>query len=352
MSSPLFWIGLILTGVVALLVFFGGKMMTPASVEVPVALGDVPPGTQISPVLFRLEAWTGVQGRTLAEYVTKDEFGPYIGAVTVETVHAGFPLGKAQVMQSGEGNARIQRLTLMLQGQEGKVIFPLPVDADTAGNYLQAGDYVDLVFSVGAVNVREVDDPPDPTPTPPAIAGAGLGFQQPTPTPRPPVTETFRLPLSKLVIQNVPVLRVEREIVRNNAPSVSIGLGGGGAQQAGQPSVSYGDVQRLYVALDQEQVEIISFILHNGDVRVAAHATVYPEEPTEGVTWDDFEDWFFQQRGLLHPTPAPPAPTPAPGLPAPTSSALPAPTSSAAPGGAAPPGALPAPAATITGTGP
>jgi Flp pilus assembly protein CpaB len=335
---------LILTGLVTLAVFFGGKMMTPASVEVPVALGDVPPGTQISPALFRLEKWTGVQGRTLAEYVTKDEFGPYIGAVTVETVHAGFPLGKAQVMQSGEGNARIQRLTLMLQGQEGKVVFPLPVDADTAGNYLQAGDYVDLVFSVGAVNVREMDDPPDPTPTPPVIAGMGL--LQPTPTPRPPVTETFRLPLSKLVIQNVPVLRVEREIVRNNAPSVSIGLGGG-AQQAGQPSVSYGDVQRLYVALNQEQVEIISFILHNGDVRVAAHATIYPEKPTEGVTWDDFEDWFFHQRGLLHPTPAPPAPTPAPGLPILT----PAPTS-AAPGGAAPPGALPAPAATITSTGP
>jgi Flp pilus assembly protein CpaB len=344
-SSPLFWIGLILTGLVTLAVFFGGKMMTPASVEVPVALGDIPPGTQIGPSLFRLEEWTGVQGRTLAEYVTKNEFGPYIGAVTVETVHAGFPLGKAQVMQPGEGNARIQRLTLMLQGQEGKVIFPLPVDADSAGNYLQAGDYVDLVFSVGAVNVRDVDDPPDPTPTPPAIAGAGLGFQQPTPTPRPPLTETFRLPLSKLVIQNVPVLRVEREIVRNNAPSVSIGLGGG-AQQAGQPSVSYGDVQRLYVALDQEQVEIISFILHNGDVRVAAHATIYPEEPTEGVTWDDFEDWFFEQRDLLHPTPTLPAPTPAP-----TSPVLPAPTS-AAPGGAAPPGAFPAPAATVTGAGP
>jgi Flp pilus assembly protein CpaB len=354
MSSPLFWIGLILTGLVALAVFFGGKMMTPASVEVPVALGDIPPGTQISPALFRLEKWTGVQGRTLAEYVTKDEFGPYIGAVTVETVHAGFPLGKAQVMQPGEGNARIQRLTLMLQSQEGgrKVVFPLPVDADTAGNYLQAGDYVDLVFSVGAVNVREMDDPPDPTPTPPAIAGAGLGFQQPTPTPRPLMTETFRLPLSKLVIQNVPVLRVEREIVRNNAPSVSIGLGGG-AQQAGQPSVSYGDVQRLYVALDQEQVEIISFILHNGDVRVAAHATVYPEEPTEGVTWDDFEDWFFQQRGLLHPTPTPQALVP--GLPTqptqPAQPVQPAPTP-AAPGGAAPPGAFPAPAATVTGTGP
>lgn len=302
-GSPLFWVGLILTGIVVLAIFFGGKMMTPASVEVPVALADIPPGTEISPALFRLEKWTGVQGRTLNEYVTKNEFGPYMGALTVETVHAGFPLGKAQVMRPGEGNPRIQRMTLMLQGQEGQVIFPLPVDADSAGNFLQAGDYVDLVFSVGSVNVRDMDDPPDPTPTPPAIAG--LGMQQPTP--RPPVTETLRLPVTKLVIQNVPVMRVEREVSRNASPS-SVSIGIGGSTQTGQPSVTYGDVERLYVALDQEQVEIVSFILHNGDVRVAAHATVYPEKPTEGVTWDDFEDWFFEQRALLA-TPTPPGPS-------------------------------------------
>jgi hypothetical protein len=258
-------------------------------------LGDIPPDTEISPRLFRLEGWTGVQGKTLAEYVTKDEFSAYIGSVTVETVHSGFPLGKAQVLKPGAGNARIRRITLMLQGQEGKVVFPLPVEADTVGNLIQAGDFVDLVFSVGAVNVRGIEDPPDPTPTPPFIPGitAGPGMSRPTP----PVTETLRLPLSKLVIQNVPVLRVERELVRNAAPSVSLGLGG--AAQSGEPTFVEGDVQRLYVALDQEQLEIISFILHNGDVRVAAHSSVYPEKPTEGVTWDDFEHWFFKQRDLL-----------------------------------------------------
>ena len=296
-ASPLFWIGLILTAVVVVAMFFGGKMLTPTPVEVPLSLGDIPPGTEISPRLFRLEGWTGVQGKTLAEYVTKDEFSAYIGAVTVETVHSGFPLGKAQVLKPGEGNARIRRITLMLQGQEGKVVFPLPVEADTAGNFIQAGDYVDLVFSVGAVNVREMDDPPDPTPTPPAIPGITTGPGMLKPTPTQPVTATLRLPVSKLVIQNVPVLRVERELVRNTAPSASLGLGG--AAQSGEPTFVEGDVQRLYVALDQEQLEIISFILHNGDVRVAAHATVYPEKPTEGVTWDDFEDWFFAQRARL-----------------------------------------------------
>jgi len=309
-GSPMFLIGLGLTVVVVGVLLLGGDMMTPLSIEVPVALGDIPPGTEISPGLFRLEKWTGVQGRTLNEYVTKDGFGPYIGALTIETVHAGFPLGKAQVAQPGQGNARVQRLTLMLQGQEEqrKVVFPLPVDADSAGNYLQAGDYVDLVFSVGAVNVREMDDPPDPTPTPPTIAGLGMA----QPTPRPSVTETYRLPVSKLIIQNVPVLRVERQVVRNNAPSASMSIGGVGAQ-ASQPAVSYGDVERLYVALGQEQVEVLSFLLHNGDVRVAAHATVYPEKPTEGVTWDDFEDWFFEQRGMLAtPTTAPVTGSPSP----------------------------------------
>jgi Flp pilus assembly protein CpaB len=300
LGSPLFWIGLVLTALVVVAVFFGGKLLTPAPVQVPVALGDVPPNTEISPSLFRLEQWTGVQGRTLGEYVTKDEFGQYVGSVTVETVHAGFPLGKAQVLKPGEANARIRRLTLMLQTQAGMTVFPIPVEADTAGNFIQAGDYVDLVFSVGAVNVREMDNPPDPTPTPPAIAGMGIV----QPTPRPPVTETLRLPVSKLVIQNVPVLKVEREVTRPSASPASISIGVGGSSAPGQPAYVEGDVERLYVALDQEQLEIVSFILYNGDVRVAAHATVFPEKPTEGVTWDDFEDWFFAQRELLS-TPVP-----------------------------------------------
>ena len=301
LGSPLFWIGLILTALVVVAVFFGGKLLSPAPVEVPVALGDVPPNTEIGPGLFRLEQWTGVQGSTLGEYVTKDEFGAYIGAVTVETVHAGFPLGKAQVMKPGEANARIRRLTLAIQTQAGMTVFPIPVEADTAGNFIQAGDYVDLIFSVGAVNAREMDNPPDPTPTPPAISGIGIVQA----TPRPPVTETLRLPVTKLVIQNVPVLKVERELVRNTAPS-SINIGVGGSSTSNQPAYVEGDVERLYVALDQEQLEVVSFILYNGDVRVAAHATVFPEKPTEGLTWDDFEDWFFAQRELLAtPTPAP-----------------------------------------------
>ena len=115
------------------------------------------------------------------------------------------------------------------------------------------------------------------------------------------VTETLRLPLAKLVFQNVPVLRVERELVRNGPTTTSAGLG---SMPQSQSSYTEGDVERLYVALDQDQLEIISFILNNGDVRVAAHATVYPERPTEGVTWDDFEDWFFEQRGELEEDPS------------------------------------------------
>ncbi|MCP4518609.1 MAG: hypothetical protein GY824_25725, partial [Delftia sp.] len=81
-------------------------------------------------------------------------------------------------------------------------------------------------------------------------------------------------------------------------------------------SVSFGDIERLYVALSREQVEVLSFLLHNGDVRIAAHASVYPEKPTEGITWDDFEDWFFQQRGLLAtPTPQAPGSQSPPGAP-------------------------------------
>jgi hypothetical protein len=309
-ASPLFWIGLLLTIVVVIVIFLGGKMLTPSPVEIPVALGDIPSGTEISPSLFRLEAWTGVQGKTLAEYVTKDEFTAYIGAITVETVHAGFPLGKAQVLEPGEGNARIRRITLMLQSQPEKVVFPLPVEADQAGNFVQAGDYADLVFSVGAINVREMTDVSEPIL--PLIPGVTTGPGIPKLTPALPVTETLQLPISKLVIQNVPVLRVERELLRNPAPSVSLGLGG--ATQAREPQLIEGDVQRLYVALDREQLEVVSFILHNGDVRVAAHATVYPEAPTEGVSWDDFEDWFFEQRDLLMPRldDGDPVPTPEP----------------------------------------
>ncbi len=314
-KSPLFWIGLALTGLAVAVLFIGAKSGGPSAVEVPVARQDIPAGTTITKDLFYLDKFAGATGKTMSQYVTRDEFMPYVGATTVETVHAGFPLGKAQVAvdENGEPNVRIQRLTLMVQ-EEGKLVFPLPVEADTAGNYIQAGDYVDLIFSVGMMNVREMDNPPEPTPTPPSIGlSAGPpgmdqgGEDQPDEADQAEteaVTETLRLPLTKLAIQNVPVLRVEREMVRSGStyPSTSSGqassAGLGSAPQS-QPTYAEGDVQRLYVALSPDQLEIISFILYNGDVRVAAHATIYPDAPTEGLTWDDFEDWFFEQRESL-----------------------------------------------------
>jgi len=294
--TPLLILGLIGALVVAAAVVLVVRLGRGTPVQLPVAIEDIPPGTELSPQQFRLTEVRGLDREALDAYITADEFAGYVGRPLLETVHAGFPVGKAQVDPELQS-----RLTLALSDPT-HLVYPLPVNADQVGNYIVAGDYVDVIFALGRVAEQEMSrayTAPEvgvgsrrvttPTETTGAVT---MAVAQPTPTPLRPgtvVTETLRLPLAKVILADVPVLRVEREQVRS--ASAAYGLAGEETRQ----TTLEGDVLRLYLEVDREQAEVLSFALHNGVLNLPAHAQPIGGE-TEGFTWDDFVEMFFQDR--------------------------------------------------------
>ena len=104
--------------------------------------------------------------------------------------------------------------------------------------------------------------------------------------------QTATYPVSKLVMQNMKVLRVERDKPRQTSSTTD--------QQNNQPAVKeVDDVKRLYVKVDRDQLEVLSFVLNTGVRNIAVRADKGSTEslPTDGVTWDDFAKRFFAQRG-------------------------------------------------------
>ncbi|HHH42488.1 MAG TPA: hypothetical protein ENK56_10865 [Chloroflexi bacterium] len=262
-------------------------------VQIPVAIEDIPPGTALDPQLFRLAEVRDPDRAFLEAVVTAEEFAQYIGLPVMETVHAGSPLFEAQV-QTEAPNEWQSRLTLLLSDPT-HVVFPIPVTPDQAGNYIAAGDYVDVVFSLGRVAAHEMSQGYT---VPEAAAPGARGVTTPTVRPTPEafrpgevVTETLELPLAKVVLGDVRVLRVEREKVR----TASVTYGAAGEEGSTQQREIEGDVIRLYLEVDREQAEVLSFALNNGTLNLPAHAQPIGTE-TEGFTWDDFVERFFRDR--------------------------------------------------------
>jgi len=295
--TPLLILGLVGAVVVFVAVVVVMRVGQGRPVELPVAIEDVPPGTALQPSQFRLREVRGLDEHMLDAYVTAEEFAAYMGYPVVETVHAGFPVGKAQV-RTDDPNLLQSRLSLLLSDPE-HLVYPLPVTADQVGNYVVAGDRVDVVFTLGRVAAQEMTygeaagEPPD---APMSVGEATTGTVEAVPTTTPAggsgevYTTTVQLPVAKVILPDVPVLRVERERVR----SASAGYGMGAEEE--RQSVAEGDVLRLYLEVDREQAEVLSFALHNGALNLPARAEV-AGGASEGFTWDDFVEDFFRDRG-------------------------------------------------------
>jgi Flp pilus assembly protein CpaB len=292
---PLLILGLVGAVVVMIAVVVVVRLGRGTPVELPVAVADITPGTPLEPAMFRLQEVRGMDAGTLAAYVTAAEFAPYVGLPSYEMIHAGAPVLKAQLPDPNDpetANWRQSHLTLLLS-DESHLVYPLPVTAEQVGDHIVAGDRVDVIFTLGRVaaqdiaHVEELDEPPIPRST---------GAISPTGRTLPParragavITTTFHLPVAKVILADVPVLRVERERVRTAA--ASYGLSG----EDPQPVVVEGEIVRLYLEVDREQAEILSFALHNGALNLPARA-VPAEGTSEGFTWDDFEQLFFEGR--------------------------------------------------------
>jgi hypothetical protein len=290
--------GALIVAVAVVLVVRAGRGV---AVELPVAIDDIVPGEHLDPSRFRLAE---VRGLDTSAYVTASEFGRYVGFPLIETVHAGFPVGKAQVAMID--TLRYQdRLTLLLD-DPANLVYPLPAAPEQVGNYVYPGDYVDVIFTLGRVSAHEMtysyqtgieltgvitSETSPVTPTVTTVA--------PTPMPHEGemVTTTLPLPLAKVILADVHVLTVEREEVRaasaSYGPSASLGTGIGAESQPAPPV--QGDVLRLYLEVSREEAEVLSFALHNGALNLPARAKP-AGGASEGYTWDDFVETFFEER--------------------------------------------------------
>jgi Flp pilus assembly protein CpaB len=286
---PLLIAGIVGALVVAVLIFVVIRAGRGTPIDLPIAITDIPPGTLLDPSMFRLQQVRGLEASTLDSTVEAGEFGAVVGHETLEMIHAGSPVLWAQIDPEQQ-----TRLTLTLSDPT-HLIYPLPVTADQVGDFLVAGDVVDVVFTLGRAGQQELIHSE-------RWGEEGVpGSSVITSTLRPLYprygesqvhTTTLHLPVSKMILPDVPVLRVEREVVRT--ASASYGMGAG-ADESIAPATVEGDIIRLYLELEREQAEVLSFALHNGALDLPARAQPSGGE-SAGFTWDDFQDLFFGDR--------------------------------------------------------
>ena len=290
-NKQLLIIGIVLAIVAVGGLLFLGRLMNPPPTQVPVAVEDLPAGIAIRQEMFRLEAWHGLEPQTQQRLYLPANFP--VGSKLLADVPAGSPLYKAYVDTEQAGDY-VTRLTHLITGTD-KVLMAIPVSPEAGGNIPVAGDEVDLVVSIGAVRAEFVQSHPTPTPQVDWLGqplSGTLGAER-------PATVTLPLPLSALVLQNLPVEKIEQEELTTTAS------GYGATGEETEPEIVYGDTERLYVAVTREQAEVLAFLLHNGDVVLAVHQPGLDAAYPGGITWEDFEPDFFRHRPETQVPPTP-----------------------------------------------
>jgi Flp pilus assembly protein CpaB len=283
MRKLLVILGVVLAILVAAGVFLFMQFTRPAVLEVPVALDDIPAGTTLRPQLFRLERMANIDAQTAAKWVTVADWSMAEGKLVSSDVRAGFPVAKAQIDPNAPVAAE-SRLSLLLNEANDYYVV-LPTKPDEVGNFLQPGDRVDIIVSIGSAERKDDLTAGDTQNTGGTSQNtSGKNGQE--------ITATAPLPISKLVMQNLTVLRIERTPTQRNTST-----GQQDQQQDVQPVVD--DIKRIYVKVDRDQLEVLSFVLNNGKRTLAVRAANGSQDAlaSGGVTWDDFARWFFAQRG-------------------------------------------------------
>jgi Flp pilus assembly protein CpaB len=273
-------LGIVLGLLVAIGTFLFIQAQRPQEVTVPIANEDIPAGTVLRRELFSGVKMANVPATTYQKWVLATEFAEQAeGRTATSDIKAGFPIAKASLDPNSEGGIET-RLSLAITGTNDYYIV-IPATPDQVGNFVQPGDRVDLIVSIGDANRQEGLT----MPLTPTLETDENGL----------ITVTTPFPISKLVMQNMKVIRVEREAARqqNNQQT----------QQALNRTVAaeVRDIKRLYVKVDRDQLEVLSFVLNNGKRNIAVRSAdgSTASLPTDGVTWEDFVRWFYAQRNNL-----------------------------------------------------
>jgi Flp pilus assembly protein CpaB len=273
-------LGLVLGIIVAAGVFLFLQVSRPVTYEIPVAADDIPAGTVLHADMFRVARLANVDAETLQKWITAAEWSKADGKVITSDIRAGFPVAKAQIDPNSSA-AQETRLSLALGGPDEYYVV-IPASPNDVGNFIQPGDRIDLMLSLGDASNKEVV----------AVVQPNQNQNPNSLEPQIVISETAPMPMSKLIMQNMTVLRVEREAARTQNTS----------QQSQAQVATLGNVQRLYVKVNRDQLEVLSFVLNNGKHNFAVRAANGNANtvPVNGVTWEDFVKWFYAQRANVN----------------------------------------------------
>jgi Flp pilus assembly protein CpaB len=272
-------------------IFLFLQFTRPTVLEVPVAISDISAGTVIKASLFRVARFSNVDAESAAQWVTVNTWVEADGKVTNSDIRAGFPVARSQIDPAMASQVET-RLSTIVTGTDGYYVV-IATKPDEVGNFIQPGDRVDVIVSLGGTDSKDTLSILQEKDLQRRVSTGGEIAQ-----PQDEITETTPLPITKLVMQNLSVLRVEREPSRGGTTATNQQNQGQNQQQQPAP-LTPNDVKRLYVQVDRDQLEVLSFVLNNGRRNFAVRAASGSQEraPTDGVTWSDFVRWFYAQRG-------------------------------------------------------
>jgi len=265
-----------------------GQLNQPPVYDVAVVMRELPAFTALTSDLFGTDTQS-VSAAVAEKYVLADQLPDLLaaGAVAVENLHAGQPLLRAQVASGAQAEG-VSRLAVALKDPD-RVIVAVPV----IQNNLPAvfpGDAVALFFASGNVQAQQI---------------ATATITGPTPTPTPPlpgvisetviVTTELQLPIAKWLTNGV-VYHLNREVKEN--PN----YGAPGFEN--EPRYIEGEVKALDIVVRRVDAEWLAFALAHGKVQVGILPAVTRPEveagtlpSSQGVTWSDFEQRVFEDRG-------------------------------------------------------
>jgi hypothetical protein len=282
------FLGLILAAGAFVGVLLIGQATQPQLYDVAVVVKEIPAFTTLTPDLFATDSQS-VSAAVADKYVLAGELPELMAAnaVTVDNLRPGQPLLREQIA-SGAKAEGVSRLSVALR-DPSLVIVSVPVVPNSLPA-VSPGDVIALFYASGNVQAQ-------------TIATATITGPTPTPTPHPigvvsetlVVTTELQLPLAKWIANGV-VYKSNHALVEN--PNY------GAPGKDNEPRYIEGDVQSLDVVVRHDVAEWVAFALANGKVQVGVlPAVTRPEveqgdlKPSAGVTWSDFEQRFFADRG-------------------------------------------------------
>jgi len=325
MRSATLTIGILLAGLAFVGFLMLGGMMAPPPYSVVVAVQDIPAYSTLDESMLGVDAQR-INSQVAQTLILREEVDQYVGGFVLENIRAGEPLRKSALVAPDNPQA-VNRLALAMTDPT-RVAMVIPVDAKTAPAQISPGDWVDVVVGLASGNLS-----PNNLASSPFGPTLAFGFTPAAPSGHPPATPgpttntgatlgEITLPADKVVIQNVPVVAVQFQKVPNPA-FTGAGFSGSQTSRVTAPAYIRGDIQSVTVLIPRSSVELVSFGIDNGRVRLvllpaqtgqAAHGA---QAATLGVTLDDWMAWMRSERARASAGSPPPAPQPPPAQPQP-----------------------------------